>query len=126
MPYLCPICGTGELTRMCAIELPPAIYEDEFRIAVAQCEGCGFRGATRYRESRQGALDSESWHYTGYKVEKSELESLETIIRQCPDPSDRWCECAAHKQLHKKLTDGIYDIESIVPVVDIFDMTLTE
>jgi len=123
MSYLCPVCKADDSLKCnCSIELPPAFFADEYSIAVVECLSCRFQGVTTCRESRWGSLDSESVSYFCHKVADTDLERLFGLIRGCPEPSNRRCQCRSHELLAKTDSMGAYDLALIVPVQQTFEM----
>lgn len=49
-----------------------------------------------YEEARRGALNTESWEHTGYRMGGDELAVLAESIRCCPDPKNPHCRCPVH------------------------------
>ncbi len=97
--FVCSACGTGNLRIVLFIELPPSGDDDEITLQIIQCTACGFQGMAIYRESRHGAMDSESWSHTGYELLPPDLERLRSAILSCTAPDDSRCECEAHKSV---------------------------
>ena len=107
MAYLCPACGANDALKIdCSIELP-AGYFDEYSIAVVQCQACRFRGVTTCGESRRGSLDSESVDYSCHQLTDADLESLATLVGECPDPPNRGCQCRSHRLLSQTDSKGL-------------------
>ncbi len=97
--FVCPACSNKELTIILSLELPPGPEDDELTLQAVECGRCAFGGIAVYRESRRGALDSESWYHTGYELEPHDLVKIQKAIASCASPDDRRCECKAHKSL---------------------------
>jgi hypothetical protein len=97
--FMCPACASAHLQIQSSIELPPSGADDEIAVQTVECGACRFAGIAVYRESRHGALDSESWNHTGFELEPGDLEKLLTTILSCSTPQDRRCRCEAHKEL---------------------------
>jgi len=106
MPFLCPICSEKSLRITSKIELPPDSRSDEIALQIVECSRCGFAGIAIYEESRRGALDSDSFDHTGYRVSVADLEALRKTIKQCPKPKNRRCKCSAHRRLGRKDASG--------------------
>lgn len=103
MSFVCPEClmpGTLEITRK--LELPPDSSWDEIALQIVECSHCSFRGAAVYTESRRGALDSEVWNHTGYRIDEEKLATLQTVMEQCPAPSNSRCQCSTHQLLGQR------------------------
>jgi len=98
MPFLCPIYSEKSLRITSKIELPPDSRSDEIALQIVECSQCGFAGIAIYEESRRGALDSDSFDHTGYRVSVADLEALRKTIKQCPKPKNRRCKCSAHRK----------------------------
>jgi len=100
MSFVCPDClRPGSLTITHRLELPPDSAWDELTIQVVACTPCSFRGVALYRESRRGALDSEHWDHTGYRLSEIEVQSLQQAIAECPSPTQPRCGCQTHRWL---------------------------
>jgi hypothetical protein len=107
MAFACPECMAHRSLRITArIELPPDSRSDEITLQIIKCARCGFAGAAVYEESRRGALDSESFDHRGYCVGQAELSVLRQTIRQCRQPGNRRCDCAAHHALGQRDIGG--------------------
>lgn len=106
MSFVCPECARPELEITLSIELPPDARSDEITLQTVECSRCGFQGAAVYEESRRGALDSESWHHQGHRLEKEPLRALVEAIRACPDRRNRGCRCASHRGLGRTDASG--------------------
>ncbi|MBN1316839.1 MAG: hypothetical protein JXA42_15275 [Anaerolineales bacterium] len=106
MAFLCPECSSYSLKITLKIELPPDSRSDEITLQVIKCTQCDFQGIAVYEESRRGRLDSESFSHTGYLVSKADVSALKKMIRQCPAPRDKRCDCQVHRQLGRKDIGG--------------------
>jgi hypothetical protein len=100
MAFRCPQCAQpGVLEIAASIELPPDSRSDEVTLQVVACQRCGFQGLAVYEESRRGALESETWEHTGYRVEPARLASVVQAIESCPEPDNQACNCMSHREL---------------------------
>ena len=106
--FLCPDCDGATLVSGPGIELPPDSRSDEISLQALCCTSCSFRGIAIYRESRRGALDSESWEHLGYRVPQSVLVSVQDAIALCPEPGRRSCRCTAHVLLGAQDSQGAW------------------
>ena len=106
MPFLCPQCKLPQLNITAKIELSPDSRSDEIMLQIIKCYLCGFSGIAVYEESRRGSMDSESFTYYGYRVSPADLRALRELIKNCPDPKNRRCECFAHHTLNVKDISG--------------------
>ncbi len=107
MAYVCPECLTpGSLDITLSIQLPSDSRSDDIVVQTVECFHCRWRGAAVYEESRRGALDSEAWDHSGYRIEKQALESLAEAIRRCPKPSSTECRCPTHRSLGQTDAQG--------------------
>lgn len=98
--FVCPGCLHPQgLAIKASLQLPADARSDEIAVQVVACEACGFRGVAVYEESRRGALDSDSWEHTGYRVDALDVERLASLIAACPRPDDRRCSCPSHAAL---------------------------
>jgi ferredoxin len=97
MSFKCPNCHeAAALNIVNSLQVPPDDRSDDILLQVIGCSQCGFRGLAVYEESRRGALETDSWDHTGYKVDSQVVEDIEQAIRRCPDPFDWRCQCPAH------------------------------
>lgn len=127
MSFVCPQCsGNDSLAILKAIELPPDSRSDEIALQVVACPKCGFEGLAVYQESRRGALDSESWEHTGYRVAREDLEAARNLIRICPDPSNVRCQCVAHQALGKTGDSGVWNIPAKYEIIEAFRISRSE
>ncbi len=102
MPFVCPECSRhGSLNIVLSIELPPDSRSDEITLQTVECSDCGFTGIAVYEESRRGALGSESFSHTGYRLSKSDFGDLGEAIRGCTDRRNQRCRCPAHRLLSR-------------------------
>lgn len=99
MAFMCPDCKSNALQIAHSLELPPDAYDDEITLQVVRCAQCGFHALAVYRESRHGALDSESWRHEGYRVSEEDFQLIRHAVRRCPSPSTGDCQCATHQML---------------------------
>ena len=107
MSFVCPDCLTpGTLEITLSMQLPSDSRSDDISLQVVECSHCGFQGVAVYEESRRGALDSESWDHSGYRVAKEDLKALIETMRQCPRPSNDACQCTAHRALGRTDASG--------------------
>ncbi len=106
MPFLCPQCKQPQLNITSKIELGPDSRSDEIMLQIVKCYQCGFSGIAVYEESRRGSLDRESFTHYGYRVSSADLGALRELIKNCPDPRNRRCECFTHHTLNVKDISG--------------------
>jgi hypothetical protein len=107
MAFRCPEChDPSSLEIITSIDLPADSRSDEIILQVLACSSCGFKGLGVYEESRRGALDSEAWEHTGFRVPAGVLDDLLKAIASCPGPSNAGCGCAAHLQLGRQDASG--------------------
>ena len=109
MSFNCPECHTkGVLKISHSIELPPDARSDEIALQLVVCSevSCGFRGAAIYEESRRGALDTDHWDHTGYRISSEVFDALSAVIGQCHDPSNASCQCQTHQVLGRTSSAG--------------------
>lgn len=122
---ICPECQADALRVERAIELPSDAANDEITLQTVVCRQCGLQALAVYRESRRGALDSESWQHEGYRVRAADFKRVRQLIRRCPSPSNPRCGCAVHQQFgHQRdyrwdglehsgvEIQGVFDIQS--------------
>jgi hypothetical protein len=96
---ICPDCQANTLKIILALELPPDGRNDEITLQTVQCKQCDFHALTVYRESRRGALDSESWVHEGFRVSEGDFYRIRKLILSCPNPGDKRCSCQSHREL---------------------------
>ena len=107
MAFICPECSTSKSLKIgLKIELPPDSRSDEITLQVVKCTKCGFEGIAVYEESRRGAMGSESFDHSGYRVNVDDLKDLKVMIRQCPEPRNRRCRCPVHRKLRRTDSSG--------------------
>jgi DNA-directed RNA polymerase subunit RPC12/RpoP len=99
MAFRCPACGGHALEIGLTLELPYDADWDEITLQLARCSRCGQRALAVYRESRHGALDSETVWHTGYRVSDADFDAVAALLAACPRPTDGACPCAAHQRL---------------------------
>lgn len=125
MPFKCPSCSSPRsLGIVATIELPPDSHWDEISLQIVHCSKCDFTGLAIYEESRRGALDSEVVHHTGYHIQDKDLNVLERMIRRCPKPSNRRCDCSTHLELGGKDEYGRWNGLSGIRLGKTFEMVL--
>ncbi|MAT42599.1 MAG: hypothetical protein CL609_09675 [Anaerolineaceae bacterium] len=95
----CPTCKSKNIKITQTIELPPDGINDEITLQTVECEHCDFYALAVYRESRRGALDSESWVHEGLRVSEGDFQTIRELIQSCPSPSDKRCQCESHQVL---------------------------
>jgi hypothetical protein len=116
----------GALEIIASIQFPPDSRSDDIYLQVVVCGRCGFRGLAVYEESRRGAMDSESWDHTGYRLEPAGLESIVQAIESCPEPNNQACTCSAHRDLGERDAAGRWKgIDGFV-ISDLFPMEISE
>ena len=116
MPFHCPECtASGSLRITSKLELPPDGRSDEITLQLVECSHCGFAGIAIYEESRRGALDSDSFSHTGYRVKGKDFKALMKAVRKCPSPGNARCKCAVHRRFGTRdqgyRWNGLKDIE---------------
>jgi hypothetical protein len=123
MPQDCGECGARNTIEIVqSLELPPDSRSDDIILQVVKCTKCGFKGLAVYEESRRGALDSESWSHTAYRVSNQDLKAISAAIRSCPSPRNPKCRCRSHRYLGKRDSGGRWsglvdvEIESSFPI----------
>ena len=125
MPYCCPECETpGCLNVANRIELPPDIRSDAISFQTVECSQCDFAAIAVYEESRRGALDRESFDYTGYYVSADDLESIKIAIGQCPQPDNWRCLCPAHHAFGTQDASGRWNGLSGISTQGSFELRL--
>lgn len=75
-------------------------------LQIIKCYQCSFSGIAVYEESRSGSLDRESFSHYGYRLSLADLRALRELIKHCPEPGNRRCECFAHHTLNVKAISG--------------------
>jgi len=124
MPFVCPECSEKSLKITSRIELPPDSRSDKIALQIVRCARCGFAGIAVYEESRRGALGSESFDHTGYRVSADDLKRVKRAIDRCPKPRNRRCKCSAHRKLGSKDTSGRWNGLKDVQREDAFRLKL--
>ena len=92
-------CNTKSLNITLSLELPYDSRSDEITLQVVECRQCEFGALAVYEESRRGALDSDSFDHSGYRIAAKVLAAVRRLMQRCPRPKDPRCRCAAHRRL---------------------------
>lgn len=123
MPQGCGVCkATNAIKVLQTLVLPPDSRSDDIILQVVKCARCGFKGLAVYEESRRGALDSESWSHTAYRVASKELKTIAAAIRACPSPRDPKCLCNTHRQLGRRDRGGRWNGLENIAIEDSFQI----
>jgi hypothetical protein len=121
MGFICPDCGSHALEITGSLELPPGGDDDEITLQTIECAACGLCALGMYRESRRGALDSESWHHDGFRVSVENFQAIADAISRCPRPADRRCHCPSHQWLGQTQESGWDGLEKAgVKILGVF------
>jgi Zn ribbon nucleic-acid-binding protein len=100
MTFFCPDCKTpNSLIISASIELPPDAWWDELTLQIVECRQCGLGALGVYQESRRGALDSEVFHHSAYRMETQDMAKVRELINRCPAPHHIRCTCEIHQEL---------------------------
>jgi hypothetical protein len=98
MSFQCPQClASSSLEINWSLSLQPDCRSDEICLQVIACTQCGFSGLAVYEESQRGPLDTQHWDHTGYRAALSLVQAVEQAVRECKDPMNPDCACAAHR-----------------------------
>ena len=122
--FICPRCRGGSMKINSSIELPPDSHSDEITVQTLKCSKCGFAGLGIYEETRRGRLDSESFYHRGYYVDDSTLDSIEKMIRQCPNPKKSGCRCRIHRSLGSANEFGRWNWLEKIPHKETFKLQI--
>ena len=106
MSFICPECKHNSLKITNSIELPPDIRSDEISLQIIVCSKCDFKGIAIYEESRRGRIGDDAFSHTGYQTDDYSFNDLLTLIKKCPHPRDKNCNCETHKKLGGKNKSG--------------------
>ncbi len=106
------------------IELPPDARSDEITLQWVTCSACGFRALAVYEESRRGALGAECWDHRGYQVYPADLERVIGLMKECPDPNNARCACAAHRILNTVDAQGAWASLAASRIIHTFPMEM--
>jgi hypothetical protein len=104
--------------------LPADSRSDEIALQMIACSHCGFRGIAVYEESWRGKLDTENFEHTGYRVKPENLETIYTLIQNCPDPFNIHCTCSNHQQLGQHNAHGRWIGLNKIEIMETFIMRL--
>ncbi|MEO0161213.1 MAG: hypothetical protein ABIL39_02185 [candidate division WOR-3 bacterium] len=63
------------------------------------CSNCKKYFILGYEDVFISADEEKEWFYGEYSEE--DFKRLEEIINKCPDPSDKFCRCDAHKYFYR-------------------------
>ena len=125
MSFVCPECSTPKALKITStLELPPDSRSDEITVQVVECSRCNFAGIAVYEESRRGALDSESFEHTSYRIAAGDLHALRRAIAACPTPNKLACNCHTHQILGGKDASGRWNGLADLHYHDTFMMRL--
>ena len=125
MPLVCPECFTPKSLEITfKLELPPDSRSDEIALQIVECSHCGFAGIAVYEESRRGALDSESFEHTGYRIGVDDLNILKEAVKQCPEPENSRCECRVHRTFGRQDASGRWNALDDLRFEGTFEMKL--
>ena len=107
MTFKCPACDNlSSLKIVDSIELPPDARSDEITLQLVRCAKCSFTGIAVYEESRRGNLGEDSFNHTGYFTDPQSIASLRKLIKNCPTPKDKNCDCKSHQKLGVRSASG--------------------
>jgi hypothetical protein len=127
MSFRCPQCALpGVLEIRLSIQFQPDSRSDEIFLQVIACQRCGFQGLAVYEESRRGALESESWDHTGYRVGPGGLAAIVQAVESCPAPNNPACTCRAHRDLGGQDGTGRWQGIDDLVIIDSFQMEISE
>jgi len=124
VPFVCPECSAKSLRITDRLELPPDSRSDEITLQVVSCSDCGFEALAVYEESRRGPLGDESFHHTGYYLNREDLDALKGKIRRCPKPKDHRCRCASHRSLEHRDSSGRWNALDHIAYDGVFELRL--
>ena len=109
MAFECPSCkDTSSLAIHRRVEVRPPAPSSETSVQLVECKLCRFRALALYQESRAGSLESESVSHRGYPLSGPGFESLNEIIKDCPDRLNRRCRCPSHVKLDEFASSGVW------------------
>lgn len=103
---LCPRCESPALVVCSRVELAPDENWDERSFQIIFCSTCGFEGIAIYLESRHGSMGSEMLQHNAYTTDLGRLAQISALVAQCPDPSNRRCDCPSHQGLNQLTGDS--------------------
>lgn len=103
---LCPRCESPALVVCSRVELAPDENWDERSFQIIFCSTCGFEGIAIYLESRHGSMGSEMLQHNAYTTDRGRLAQISALVAQCPDPSNRRCDCPSHQGLNQLTGDS--------------------
>lgn len=119
----CGVCKTNNALKITqTLVLSPDSRSDDIILQVVRCTLCGFKGLAVYEESRRGALDSESWSHTAYRVAEQDLKTIAAAMRACPAPRDPRCQCDTHRQLGIRDRGGRWNGLQKIAIEDSFQI----
>lgn len=102
--FQCPDCDGATLKIQRIMELSSDSRSDEIDLQLLRCDQCGLKIAAFYEESRRGSADSVD-HY-GHRVSEEWYSKLKQQIEDCPQPRNRQCNCATHRDWCEKDNQG--------------------
>ena len=89
----CQLPFSPELKRVGGISV--FVYGDECIYSYFRCPNCDWFTIEEYYDAFMG----DSTVRWGPTVPASVGQAVLAWIAKCPEPHDKWCECAAHKAL---------------------------
>jgi hypothetical protein len=125
MSFFCPECRNPSTLKIKkSIELLPDSRSDEITLQLIECTGCKFRGIAAYEESHRGSLDDVSFSHTGYYTNEQSIALLKALIKRCPNPKNKRCNCDAHEKLGRHNQLGRSMVYSLFNLSSQFQMRL--
>lgn len=90
----CVRCAKGLPRALAGISI--FVIGDEYIYSYFWCDACGAYSVEGYHDRFMG--DSEVFALPA--VSREEGDRAVALIRACPNPHDKWCDCASHRALY--------------------------
>ena len=71
------------------------VMGDEYIYSYVRCEACGEYTVEAYHDRFMGEDDSQT-----FAVDRKTGEKAMELIRACPEPLNKFCECESHRALY--------------------------
>jgi hypothetical protein len=97
----CIACGSDLPVRLGTI-CRLALGNEEI-YTLYRCPDCGKYFLDCYEDIFMPVDDRSDPQWTRGPFDKEKGELLARLIKECPDPFDKYCECAAHVRFYKEI-----------------------
>ncbi|MEX2681208.1 MAG: hypothetical protein Q6373_006385 [Candidatus Sigynarchaeota archaeon] len=97
----CLACASGSVERIGSISRLAQGNEEIYTLY--RCHDCGNYLLDCYEDIFMPVNDQPDPHWTRGPFDKAKGELLGRLIKKCPDPKDKFCNCAAHVQFFDEI-----------------------